>query len=112
MNVANPPITNPNMVVNPQYQTVAASQTGKVLGTAGAKGDFIAGILIVPATTSPGNIVLIDGSTSITIFTGGATSVQGLAPIYVTLCMFSSSGPWSITTGANVSIIAMGSFSV
>lgn len=107
-----PPITNPNMVVNPMYETIAASQTGQVMGGAGAKGDFIAGILIVPATTSPGSVALIDGSTSITIFAGGATSVPGLAPIYVPLCIFSSNGAWSITTGANVSCIAMGAFSV
>ena len=37
------------------YETVAASQTAQALGATGAKGDFLSGVLVVPATTSPGN---------------------------------------------------------
>lgn len=107
-----PPILNPNMVVNPMWETIAASQTAQVMGGAGATGDFITGILVIPATTSPGAIALLDGSTSITVFAGGATSVSGLAPFYIQLGIYSTGGPWKITTGANVSCIAMGSFSV
>jgi hypothetical protein len=105
-------VINPNMVVNPMYETVAAGQTAQVMGGAGATGDFITGILVIPATTSPGNVLLLDGSTSITVFTGGATSVSGLAPFFIQLGIYSVSGPWKITTGANVSCIAIGSFSV
>ncbi len=93
-----------------QYETVAASQTAQVLGPTGATGDHIAGVLIIPATTSPGNVLLLDNATSITIFTGGASSVSNLVPFYVPLGAVSVSGAWKLTTGANVSAIGFGRF--
>jgi hypothetical protein len=93
-----------------EYETVAASQTAQALGATGATGDYIAGILVIPATTSPGNVLLLDNATSITVFTGGATSVSNLAPFYIPLGIISVSGAWKITTGSNVSCIAMGNF--
>jgi hypothetical protein len=92
------------------YETVAASQTAQILGPTGATGDYISGILVVPATTSPGAILLLDGATSITVFTGGATSVSNLVPFFIPLGMISVSGAWKITTGASVSCIGIGNF--
>jgi hypothetical protein len=93
---------------NRDYETVAASQTGQVLGLLGAKGDFIERIIISPATTGPGLVTLIDGATSIPIMvTGGTTTLE---PIVVELNMTSQSGAWSITTGANLTLIAVGNF--
>ena len=93
------------------YERVAASQTAQVLGTGlGALGDYIAGVLVVPATTSPGAVTLLDGATSMVIFTGGAASVSNLVPFYVPLGMVSHGGSWKVTTGANVSVIGMGAF--
>jgi hypothetical protein len=93
-----------------EYETVAASQTAQALGATGATGDYIAGVLIIPATTSPGNVLLLDNATSITIFTGGASSVSNLVPFFVPLGIKSVSGAWKITTGANVSCIGIGNF--
>lgn len=93
-----------------EYETVAASQTAQVLGPTGAAGDYISGILAIPATTSPGSIALLDGATSITVFTGGATSVSNLVPFFIPLGMISVSGAWKLTTGANVSCIGSGNF--
>ncbi len=92
------------------YETVAASQTAQVIGTNGALGDYIGGVLVIPATTSPGNVLLLDNSTSITIFAGGVSSVGSLAPFTIALGAKSVSGAWKITTGANVSVIAFGNF--
>lgn len=93
------------------YETVAASQTDQALGATGAAGDWLAGILIVPATTSPGAVSIKDGSGSaITIFTGGGISVADLTPIFVPLGMRSASGAWKVTTGAAVSAIGVGNF--
>jgi hypothetical protein len=92
------------------YETVAASQTAQTLGATGGTGDYLAGVLIVPATTSPGNVIILDNATSITIFTGGASSVSNLVPFMVPLGMLSVSGAWKITTGANVSAIGIGNF--
>lgn len=93
-----------------EYETVAASQTAQVVGPTGAAGDFIAGLLIIPATTSPGQVLLLDNATSITIFVGGAASVSNLIPFFVPLGIKSVSGAWKVTTGADVSVIASGNF--
>lgn len=93
------------------YETVAASQTDQVLGGNGAAGNIISKLIIVPATTTPGAVSIKDGGgSSITVFTGGATSVADLAPITVLLDAVSTSGAWKVTTGANVSVIAVGKF--
>src|SRR6185312_2406555 len=107
LSAAGPSVT----AVNPsQYETVAASQTAQVLGATGGTGDFINGILVIPATTSPGNVLLLDNATSITVFTGGASSVCNLVPFLIPLGLVSVSGAWKITTGSNVSCIGMGTF--
>lgn len=93
-----------------EYETVAASQTAQVIGATGAAGDVIDTVTIIPATTSPGVVTLLDGATSIPLFVGGATSVSNLAPFTIFLNMKSVSGAWKITTGANVSCIAVGNF--
>ncbi len=93
-----------------QYETVAASQTAQVLGATGAIGDYLAGLLIVPASTSPGNVIILDNAISITVFAGGASSVNSLVPIFVPLGIKSVSGAWKVTTGANVSVIGVGRF--
>jgi hypothetical protein len=92
------------------YETVAASQAAQVLGGAGATGDLLNGVLIIPASTSPGAVTILDGSTSIIIFAGGASSVSSLVPFFVYLGIKSMTGPWKVTTGASVSAIAVGSF--
>lgn len=105
-------MANPVEIVANQYETVAASQTSQIMGTAGAKGDYIEGLLVVPASTSPGAVTLIDGTTSITVFAGGASSLTTLIPFYIPLGINSvGANGWSITTGASLSLIAMGKFS-
>lgn len=93
-----------------EYETVAASQTAQVLGATGAAGDYLAGLLIVPASVSPGNVLILDNATSITVFAGGTNSLTELKPIYIPLGMTSASGAWKVTTGANVSVIGIGNF--
>ncbi len=79
-----------------QYETVAASQTAQALGATGAAGDILRGVLIVPASTSPGAVQIKDGS---------GTAITDLGDIR------SADGAWQVTTGANVSAVAVGSFS-
>lgn len=97
------------------YETVAASQTNQVLGTNGNKGDVIERLVIVPATTSPGAVAIRDGNnTAVTVFAGGATSVADLTPIVIELGMMATDADspvgWDVTTGANVSVVAIGRF--
>ena len=100
------------MAENPysEYETVAAAQTAQALGATGQQGDYIEGVLVIPATTSPGNVLLLDNTTSITIFAGGASSVSNLVPFFIPLGLKSTLGPWKLTTGSNVSCIAVGNF--
>jgi hypothetical protein len=93
-----------------EYETVAASQTAQTLGATGGTGDYIAGILVVPANLNPGNVLLLDNATSITVFAGGTGSVSNLIPFFIPLGMTSVSGAWKITTGASVSCIGIGNF--
>lgn len=103
-----------------RYNTVAASQTAKKLagpaptgsqGTGtGAVGDILESLLIIPATTSPDAVAILDGATSINVFAGGASSVSDLKPFHVYVGARSLNGAWSITTGANVSVVANGRF--
>tara|TARA_R110000772_G_scaffold25515_10_gene66506 strand:+ start:258 stop:968 length:711 start_codon:yes stop_codon:yes gene_type:complete len=102
--------TSLNDTVLGEYETVAASQTAQVLGATGATGDFISHLLVIPATTSPGAVTLLDNVTSITVFAGGASSVTNLVPFVIPLSMVSVSGTWNVTTGANVSVIGVGNF--
>lgn len=93
------------------YETVAASQTDQALGATGKLGDLLAGILIVPATTSPGAVAIQDGTDSaITVYAGGASSITELNPVWLPLGIRSKTGAWQVTTGANVSVIAAGNF--
>lgn len=96
------------------YVTVAASQSAKALGT-GAIGDVIKSITYTPGTVAAGVITLIDGSgggaVSIPIFVGGGTTALiDLRPITIPLNLASVVGGWHITTGANITAVATGTF--
>lgn len=100
-----------NALVGTEYETVAASQTTQSIGATGATGDLLVGVLVVPATTSPGAVSIKDGAGSaITVFAGGTDSVSTLHPFFVPLGIKSGAGAWQITTGADVSAIAVGNF--
>lgn len=94
-----------------EYEDVAASQTAQPIGADGAgAGQHISHLVVMPATTSPGAVALLDGDASTTIFAGGADSVSNLVPFTVFLGCDSKNGQWKITTGANVSVRAVGDF--
>ena len=97
-----------------EYETVAASATDQIAGATGAVGDYLAGVLIIPATTSPGAVSVKDGNgTAITLFAGGASSVSNLVPFFVPLginCVNATTPGWKLTTGTNVSAIFVGNF--
>lgn len=93
---------------------VAASQTLATL--AARRGCHLVRLIIQPATTSPGNVILYDGNGSnkqtMLTFPGGASSVAELKPFSVeinTNCETVESGQegWYVTTGANVSVLAI-----
>ena len=94
-----------------EYETVAASSTNQVLGATGAAGDYLAGVLIVPSSTSPGAVTAKDGAGSpIPLFAGGTSSLSNLVPFFVPLGIKSSGGAWSLTTGAGLTALVSGNF--
>jgi len=101
------------------YVTIAANQAAQALTPTvpstsktgvGNAGDYLSGLLIVPATTGPGTVSIQDGSGSaINVFVSG--TLPSTASFFVPIMACSVNGAWSVTTGANVSVIATGQFS-
>lgn len=98
-------------LINAEYETVAASQPAQVLGGSGATGDYLNGVLVIPATLDAGAVTVLDNAISIPIFAGGTGSVTSLIPFFIPIGAKSVSGAWKLTTGANVSCIGIGNFS-
>ena len=93
-----------------EYETVAASQTDQVIGPTGATGDYLKHVLVIPATVSPGVVTVKDNTTAVVSFPGGTDSLLTLHPFVIPVEAASTSGAWKITTGANVSVFAVGNF--
>lgn len=91
------------------YETVAVSQADQVLGGTGAKGDFLAALIIETITAATASVTLTDGTTAIVIQTAAAGLAVG--PRRVEFGMRAKTGPWKITTGAGATVIAIGQFS-
>lgn len=111
---SSPVVPASNWVYNTGYYVaVAASQTAAELKvSAGATGDYLAGVLVIPATTAPGVVTILDNATTLIAYPGGGTTaLLTLTPFYIPVGAVSRSGAWKITTGANVSVLAMGRFS-
>jgi hypothetical protein len=101
----------PVSVADVEYETIAADQADQVLGATGAVGDLLISLLIVPSSTSPGAVTISDGAgAAITVFAGGADSITTLHPFSVPLGIRSVAGAWSVSTGADVSVVASGNF--
>lgn len=93
-----------------EYETVAASQTAQTIGATGAAGDYLSHVIVSPGTTSPGVVTILDNATSIVAFAGGTASISNLIPFIIPVGLYSVSGAWKITTGANVTCVAVGNF--
>lgn len=95
------------------YEVVAASQTNQKLGPVGARGDVIKRLIIVPETTGAGTVAIRDGTGSAAAYNSNVLvsgTLSDLSPIILDLDARSVSGEWSVTTGANVHVIAVGRF--
>ncbi len=90
-----------------KYKTVAASKTNEWLG--GAAGDRLDRVACVVATAATAAVSVKDGD-------GAAISLLpnspggGVGTYNVEIGAHSKRGPWRITTGAGVSVVAVGEF--
>ena len=90
------------------YETVAASQTGQVLGTAGAPGDYLHRVIATVSTSGANGVVtLLDGATSIPLLP--ASTAIGVYSIDIEAAAVTV---WKITTGSAATAVAVGIFSV
>jgi hypothetical protein len=88
------------------YETVAASQTAQVLGGTGAVGDYLHRIVVTVTATGTSTLSVLDNST--TVLTMAANTPVGVYSLEINAA--SASGPWKITTGAGVTVMAVGFF--
>jgi len=105
---ANKEAYSPVRVGGERYETIAASQTAQVLGTTGSVGDFISRLIITVGTAATSTVALLDSATSIPIMAANTP----IGVYVVELGMRSVEGPWKVTTGAGVTVVAVGAFSV
>lgn len=94
-----------------QKVTVDASTT-KTLGTAGALGDYLSHVVIIPLAANAGAVTLKDGAGAArTIYAGGSeTPLPSLVPFTYGAGFYSDAGAFEITAGANVEVFAVGRF--
>jgi hypothetical protein len=90
------------------YQTIAASQTASVLGSAGASGDWLERLIVTVNIALTGTVSIKDGAGSaIPICPASLAIGVWIIPIGA----ISQAGAWSVTTGAGCSVLAVGRFS-
>jgi hypothetical protein len=92
-----------------QYETVAASQTAQVLGGSGAAGDYLHRLIVTVNTAATSTVTLTDGVTAIPIVPANVGS--GVGVLSIELNMASLTSGWKVTTGAGVTVVAVGQFS-
>jgi hypothetical protein len=92
-----------------QYETVAASQTAQVLGGAGKAGDYLHRLVVTVNTALTSTVTLTDGVTAIPIVPANVGS--GVGVLSIELNMASLTSGWKVTTGAGVTVVAVGQFS-
>lgn len=94
-----------------EYEAVAASATDQVMGATGGTGDYLSHVIVIPAVAACGLVTIKDNTTAIISFVGGGTTAMpSVAPFVIPVGMYSASGAWKITTGSNVSCVAVGNF--
>jgi len=93
-----------------EWVTVANSQTDRVLGAATTGvGDYLERLICVVATAATSSVSIKDGSgLGISVLPAAVGGGVGTYPIPVGLT--SKNGRWKITTGAGVTVIAVGRF--
>jgi uncharacterized spore protein YtfJ len=92
-----------------QYETVAASQTTQMLGASGAAGDYLHRLIVTVNTAATSTVTLTDGVTAIPIVP--ALIGSGVGVVNIELNMASLTSGWKVTTGAGVTVVAVGLFS-
>jgi hypothetical protein len=92
-----------------QYETVAAGQSLQVLGGAGAAGDYLHRLIVTVNTALTSGVTITDGAVNLALIP--ANVATGIGVINLELNMASLTSGWKVTTGAGVTVVAVGQFS-
>lgn len=94
------------------YETVAASQSDQILGPSGKVGDLLERLICVVATAATAQVQIKDGNGSaITVLPNSPGGGVGTYVIPIgARCINSTTPGWKVTTGAGVSVLAVGAF--
>jgi len=90
----------------PVYKTVAASQTTAQICS---EGGYIDTLTVVPASSTPQAVALLDGSTTLFTIPAGIGGDTKPYTLFIHACS-KSTGGFKITTGASVAVIVSGNF--
>ena len=97
------------MVPFTDYEEVAASQTAQQLGPVGALGDVLQRLVVAVTAAATSTVSIIDGNVSMAIVP--ANTPVGVYSIKIGARAKVTTTPgWKITTGAGVSVVAVGRF--
>lgn len=94
-----------------KYETVAASQTDQALGQNGAASDNLIALIVTVATAATGTVSIKDGSGSSIPITAANTPIGVYTVFLGKDGIISTTGAWSVTTGAGATAVAVGFFS-
>ena len=99
------------MVPRTDYEAVAAGQTAQVLGPVGAKGDVLERLIVTVETAATSTVAIKDGNGSDIPIVAANTAI-GVYSVEVGARAVNATTPgWKVTTGAGVSVLAIGRFS-
>ena len=88
---------------------MCSSDLAQVLGGAGKAGDYLHRLVVTVNTAATSTVTLTDGVTAIPIVPANVGS--GVGVLNIELNMASLTTGWKVTTGAGVTVVAVGQFS-
>jgi hypothetical protein len=92
------------------WQPVAASQSAQLLGATGQSGDLLDKLLCVVATAATAQVQIQDGASGTPITVLPNSPGGGIGTYDLLLGIQSKAGGWYVTTGAGVTVLAVGQF--
>lgn len=98
------------MVQPTDYEAVAASQTDQILGPVGAVGNQLAALVCTVATAATSTVSIKDGNGSAIPILAANTPIGVYTVLVGALCVNPTTPGWKVTTGAGVSVLAVGRF--
>jgi hypothetical protein len=92
------------------YEAVAASQTKQIMGGVGRLGDMLERLLITVATAATSTVAVCDGNGDDIAVVAANTPVGCYSVNIGAACRNATTPGWKVTTGAGVSVVAIGRF--